>query len=83
MVEIFNTGVELILGIRVVCFQIKGGFTLSRDCCYVDSCVKFSFAKKIEAMYERSLANVNLDRSTSQIKLDNLYLTRVKFTLVT
>ena len=83
MVEIFNPGVELILGIRVVCFQIKGGFTLSRNCCYVDSCVKFSFAKKIEAMYERSLANVNLDRSTSQIKLDNLYLTRVKFTLVT
>ena len=32
MVEIFNTGVEIILGIRVVCFQIKGGFTLSRNC---------------------------------------------------
>ena len=66
MVEIFNIGVELILEIRVVCFQIKGGFTLSLNCCYVDSCVKFSFAKKIEAMYERSLANVNLDRSTSR-----------------
>ena len=58
MVEIFNTGVEIILGIRVVCFQIKGGFTLSRNCCYLGSCVKFSFAKKIEAMYERSLVNV-------------------------
>lgn len=35
VVEIFNTGVEIILGIRVVlvvCFWIKGGFPLSSNC---------------------------------------------------
>ena len=66
MVEIFNTGVEIILGIRVVCFQIKGGFTLSRNC-YVGSCVKFSFANKIEVMYERSLVIVKVRTSIAQL----------------
>ena len=66
MVEIFNTGVEIILGKRVLYFQIKGEFTMSRNC-YVGSCVKFSFANKIEAMYERSLVNVKVRTSIAQI----------------
>ena len=66
MVEIFNTGVEIILGKRGLCFQIKGEFIMSRNC-YVGSCVKFSFANKIEAMYERSLVNVKVRTSIAQI----------------
>ena len=35
---------------------------------YVGTCVKFTFANRIEAMYERSLVSVNVEpRSTSRL----------------
>ena len=42
--------------VRVKCLY-KGGFPLSRNF-NVRTCVKFTFADKIEAMYERSRVNV-------------------------
>ena len=43
---------------------IKDGFPLSRNF-YVRTCVKFTFANEIEAMFERSHVNVKFEpRST-------------------
>ena len=45
----------------------KGWFPLSRNF-YVRTCVKFKFANKIEAMYERSHVSVKVEtRSTSRL----------------
>ena len=54
---------------------IKGGFPLSL------TCVKFTFANKIEAMFERSHENVKFEpRSTVKKKLNTLYLASILFT---
>ena len=47
--------------------QPKGLFPVSRNF-YVRTCVKFTFANKIEAMHERSLVSVKVEpRSTSRL----------------
>ena len=59
----------------------KGWFPVSRNF-YVSTCVKFTFANKVEAMHERSLVSVKVEpRSTTlSFKLSTFYLASILFT---
>ena len=59
----------------------KGWFPVSRNF-YVRTCVKFTFANEIEAVYERSLVSVKVEpRSTTlSLKLSTFYLASILFT---
>ena len=55
-------------------------FPVSRNF-FVRTCVKFTFANKIEAMHERSLVSVRVEpRSTSRFEVSTFYLASILFT---
>ena len=48
-------------------------FPLSRNF-YVRTCVKYTFANEIEAMYERSLVSVKVEPPSTSLLISTLYI---------
>ena len=60
----------------------KGLFPVQSRNVYVRTCVKFTFANEIEAVYERSLVSVKVEpcSTTLSLKLSTFYLASILFT---